>query len=637
VRADRETLEAWASPGLVAFAEAMAARGVRAEPLAPERVRVGEVEVRLLPGGPAAARCSCWALAPCWHVVLALLDPSGPPAEVVAPEVVAPEAQAELRALGQGAVEAWAGASVAHEAWTLLVAGLEVELDVQPGRIWGQARELGVEARYLAGAGLAGMLSSTTGRAHLRACALVALAWLRAEGEATPPEALHRISLAGSTGAPKAPQAVVEASQAILRELVMVGLSHLSDASAERLFTASVSAHAAKLVRLGKALFALHEDVGRLLDRHAQADEGRLFARLARTYALAEALRRAGDAAPEHLVGRARAKYVEVPPLVVWGLGARRLRTESGLEGVAACLWEPARGRWLSVADVRPVDTPGFEPAARFRAGEVWGGASFANLSRSALRLSGARVSLEGRLSATLNTEAEVTGAPPWAALSALVQEDFQKVAEQARAAHPAGLAPPPPQGAWALLRPARVAAARFDETRQVAWRALEDQSGAQVWLRLRYGEESAAMISALEAWRPTPGEAVVVELEAPSSRITAVPVAFLGPAPDGGPGAVVRCPWFEARPRRGAPAPSAAAPPEPPQASLLEGWRERLEAMAERGLAGGATPAGRPELEPLVQAGLHTLAAAARRAVERPTPEALLAARYVLDLALKA
>lgn len=630
--ADRDTLAAWASPGLVAFAEAMACRGVTPRDLGDARVAVGHEEVHLLPGGPGAARCSCWALEPCWHVVLAFLSDQASDAE--APVQPAGEVQEELRALGQAGVEAWAGSGVTHEAWTLLEAGATVALEVQPGRIWGQVPELGVEARFVAGGGMAGMLSSTSGRAHARACALVALAWLRGEGLAAPPEALHRVSLAGNTGAPKPPRVVVESTQAILRELVAVGLSHLSEATAERLFTASVSAQAAKLVRLGKVVLAIHEDVARLLDRHAQADEGRLFVRLAKAYALAEALRRAGDEAPEHLVGRARARYLEVPRLHLVGLGARRLATESGLEGVAACLYDLAQGRWLSVADVRPEGTPGFDPEVRYRSGEVWTGASFATVARSELRLFDAKVSLDGRLSSSLGTRVEAVGPTTAGHLAQLAQDGFDKVEEQARAAFPLGLAPPPPQGAWALLRPARVGPPSYDETRQVAWRCLEDAAGRQVWLRLHYGEASAAMISALEAWRPAPGEAVVVELEAPGARVTATPISFLAPGPEG---LVVRCPWFEARPRRGAPpAPRAGPGPEAPRSPALQAWRAALEAWAERGVA-LAEPGVEAHRVALIEAGHPAVAAAAARLAAAPGPANLLQARYLLDLALRA
>lgn len=630
---DRAALEAWASPGLVEHAARCA------DALAPRLVlqdqahlvlEVAEHHVELPQAGLPSAWCTCPAWGPCRHVVAAVLHvievaPEGPSDGAPAPDV--------LDGVDLDAVRAWAGAKAYVDAWRLLLAGVDVEVELSGTQLFVAAPGLGAQARLVAGTGLAGLVVQAAARSKKRMGALALLAALRARGPLEPPAEIDEVDLSGATGAARTPGQIVTAVQDVLRSMLTVGLVHVSEASAERLFTASVSAQAAKLVRLGKGLAGLADEVRGQLRRHADADEARLFASMARVYALAAALEQAGASAPEALVGRARARYVDVPRLHLAGLGARRLRTESGALGLVTVFRDLEHGRWLSMADVRPAEQmPDFDPEGRFYAREIWGDLSFAALSRHEVRVEAARVSDDGRLSASTKTSAELLGPSPRSALDGIVQEDLQKALEAARPGFPLGLAAPAPHARLAVLAPARLGPVTFDPIAQTAVWPIEDGSGARVEVHAHPGPDDARLLRALEALRPSRGVRVLVELRRLGPRPRAHLVSVLTPGPDG---LAVFSPSLEEPRGRRRPVEEARLEPSP-SPPALDAARASLEGWAERGLT--AAP---PRLElPAAAAraaGLTTLADALERLSEAPSPHRLLVARWLLELSQRA
>ena len=109
---------------------------------------------------------------------------------------------------------------------------------------------------------------------------------------------------------------------ALIEEVVDVGIAHLLEYCPGPIGTLGVSCLGVNLPRLSLALKALTDEVASVLKRDAWADDTRLFAMLARAYALCSALTISADSAV--LVGRHRGQYDETGTLELSGVALTR-------------------------------------------------------------------------------------------------------------------------------------------------------------------------------------------------------------------------------------------------------------------------------------------------------------------------
>lgn len=475
---------------------------------------------------------------------LAAVVPTGPsPGEVLAEAVTAITVD-DLRK--------WAGKTALRDALSVVTQAPEVEAETHAGLVIRLVKH-GVEARLFAGSGgkpaelLDGVKTTAPKAHHARWVAAAVLAFQQSRGKRI--EAAESAGPAAAAGSPVTRTQVLESARGLFAGMVATGLAHLSDRTAQRLFTLSVSATAVVLPRLARLVRAIADDVQLALDRNAEADPARLFGRLATADALARALLAAGDAPPVALVGRPRTEYELAGDLTLAGVGAYPWQTASGFEGVTALFWDLGNRRFLTWTASRPVTTPGqFTADGAYRTETLWGCGPAEHLCRSLVHLRSARVNPAGRLSAGKESTAEWLEPvdPAKVDFGPQAFDDWAALAAHAADTTPIGLAEPRPTDRVVVLKPASWGDRVFDELRQCFCWPLADAAGRGLTLTLPWNGVNESSIDFLEAVRPAVDKLthVVARLVAGPDGLWIEPVSLLG---TGNPhGHRVFCPGFD-------------------------------------------------------------------------------------------
>jgi hypothetical protein len=392
---------------------------------------------------------------------------------------------------------------------------------------------------------------------------------------------------------------VLAATRALLRDTVRVGVAHLSADVRERVATTALWAQSADYWRLADSLRRVEDQMDLLLARSSRGDEQALLDRLALTAALVTAL----EASPEEprLVGSARQRYEPVSSLDLVGLGGMAWE-RTGYVGLTCLFWQPDEVRFVSWTDARPDTVWSFDARKRYDAYGPWTGlGSPRRATGRGVHLEDARLSDQGRLSGVESTQAHL--GPGRGRLRTLpVVSTWSELAARE---HRSLLEPGNPLLEWAVLQPAQVGPARFDEVRQTVRRELVDGSGDVLPLELRWTPSTAHAVDRVELLELPPGGWLVCRVARTATGFVAEPLSVV--LAEAG---VVDCLHFDDEPRpekqrggrkRRAAAPEVEAPDEtegeardrlqsglPRPARELDRWLVR---QMERGT--GATAAG--------------------------------------------
>jgi hypothetical protein len=505
------------------------------------RLQVADAVVEV-PEVPARSTCSCPATGVCRHILAALVylrdDPDLATADVAAqgtpslPESDAapsppaeptafPTAQQALGALTDEEVEKWAGKTLVKRALKLLSGSLPVDVeDAATLTVRFAARN--ITCRWIPGAGLAGWMCSCQSETVCEHVVAAVLAYHFHLGTGQPAAAVR--VLEESTGAPRTRAEVLASVGTVLREMVSLGLSRLSTATAQRLITLAVSAHGVDLPRLERTLKSLADEVALALKRDAQASATNILTQAARVEALRTALET--NPAP-HSVGAHRTMYHEVGQLTLVGLGARRWKSKGGYHGFTVYFWDESRRGWSTWSESRPVNQPGFDPVHRFFGDSPWTGcASAFAASGSELRLTGAWRNAAGRLSGRSSTQALVVGpsrldtlptpCAQWSALAELAQQLFG-----------GGLRDHTENQDLVRLAPKAWGPAFYDPLRQELTRPLLDESGCAISLWLPFTPENEAAVDSLERHDATATTGLLGALRLVAGRLCVQPIAL--------------------------------------------------------------------------------------------------------------
>jgi hypothetical protein len=442
-----------------------------------------------------------------------------------------------LLALTVDDLQKWAGKTALKDAIAVLNPPPAVEVEMHAGLAIRLVQH-GVEARLFPGTGsrpsqLLDAIRTTAPKAHHARWVLVAvLAFQASRGKV--PTRPTATATAEPTGTPLTRRQVLESARELFAAMVGAGLAHLSDRTAQRLFTSSVSATAVVFPRLARLVRAIADDVELALNRNAAADPARLFERLCAADALARALLAAGDDPPPHLAGRPRTEYDPVGDLTLAGVGAFPWQTASGFEGVTTLFWDLAGRRFLTWTATRPVSTPGrFNSDSAYRTETLWRCGPAERLCRSLLALRGARLNPAGRLSASKESAAEALDLtePARIDFGDRAFSDWALLASRAAGAYPLGLAEPHPLDRVVVLRPAAWGERVFDELRQCLCWTLRDAADQEVTLTLPWVGVNEDAIEFLEAVRPAIDRLthVVARVAFAGRGLSLEPLALLG------------------------------------------------------------------------------------------------------------
>ena len=616
-------------------------------------------QVSIPSAGPARAQCTCPAPGICQHILAAGLYLQGIDAspEDQASTATPKSIRDEVAPLHLERLKTWAGpadyrAGIALFDKNALPTTIEytesVLIRLMPSAI---------EARFVPGGGLDGMILPQTNAKRIAVAAVLALRKFLGFEMPKPDQQQALIEM---TGAPRTNAELLASTQSVIEDAVTVGLSHLSPNVADRLLTLSVSSQGANLPRVSLALKALSDEVQSLCKRDAQADEARLFLSMARVYALSDSIRRNADLSDSALIGTSRLQYVDVPEVEVVGIGAYTWKTRSGYAGLTLLFWSNTTKEFLSWSEARPAGQQ-FDPRQRFFAEGPWDGTQSPKQAASnALRLRNARRTAGGRISGSAKTSALVISptAPQCLAFGDRLFTSWVELRNYALRLQPLGLRDSNPLERVVLLEPALFDAKAYDSiTQTFTWDAYDD-SGQRLRLSLPFEDWNKDAIRTMEALAP-PAEScwkVVANLAIRDDGLEVQPISILRSENNEFP---VFNLAFDATPQQSSSTrTSLVTKPNDDENAELEGqaetdetltvsgylnrvlteFEQRLESLAEAGTSGGVNEQcqwfSRAQGD-LHRAGLTALAAVTSTLANPSNRIAaeLLRARYLLHL----
>ncbi len=511
---DDASWEALASKGLLRRARKDMEKGlaieIEGETTDVLKIKVTPFLVSIPISGPAKSTCTCPAAGVCQHILAAGLYLQAQPliaeAKTDSAEIKTnanPDAmREEICLLTLEHLKSWAGSTDYKAGLSFLEKNSLPTVIEYMETVLVRLMPSGMEVRFVPGGGLDGMiLPKLQGK---RAGVAAVLALRRSLGLETAAAGVQP-SLIELTGAPRTKKEILASARAVLEDAVMIGLSHLSPVTSDRLVTLAVSAQGANLPRVAMALKTVSDEVKSILQREARADESRLFLAGARLYALMEALSAEGENPRIELAGVHRAQYVVVPEIELSGVGAYTWQTGSGYNGLTVLFWSNQTQEFLSWSEARPAAQQ-FDPRQRFHGEGPWDGTqSPRQIACSRLKLRNGRRTANGRLSSSSKASAVVLGTttPNALAFGAKLFSSWNLLRRYVHEKQPVGLREANPLDLIGILEPSAFGEREFDSiTQTFSWEAYDD-AGHLLTLSLPFRDWSKDAIRVLEELRP--------------------------------------------------------------------------------------------------------------------------------------
>jgi hypothetical protein len=293
---------------------------------------------------------------------------------------------------------------------------------------------------------------------------------------------------------------IIEQTRKILAELLGLGLAHISNASAQRLRSFSLSARAEGLPRLAGLLRTLSGLISALAEREQQVNPLDVLRQLAHIYAWCEACSNARDSELALLRGQVQRQFNErESSLSLLPLGAWWWHNPSGARGLSLALLDLHAQEILLAVQARPngLDT-------QFNQGQAWsrtplwpGSGSAASICESSLQLENARLTSDGRIALGGETRATIAESisvdHPLLASAGIT--NWQELST--RIANANGL-----QGYGleaVLLRPRQIGKPQLDDIAQRFTIAAIDQYQQQIFLSLPASNDLGDPLAHLE------------------------------------------------------------------------------------------------------------------------------------------
>lgn len=582
-------------------------------------LRIAKSTVQIPLADPLRASCDCPSPGICRHVLSCLIDLrarkySGDRSE---PQTVEESARDEITKLSAAGIARFFGEATVKHAHELLKKQ-EVRVEIEPQPIVHFAG--GIQFYYFAGLGLAGcrIVGKSKDEKKLKAAGVLALrSHFGIIGEDTSSEPK------GS----RTPGCLPQISEALV-EMLKIGLSRVPRVFAHRLSMLSITAQIENLHSLSLLLRALAHELTLSADRHAAADESKLFSLCARTYAMVQSLQRAIEKGQE-ISPRFKTDYETVSSLRLTGLGAYPWHTQSGFVGITA-LFKGDDDQTYTWSDARPqgVDS-GFDPIQVYKHHSPWRGAkAIRELVNCTFVLENAGVNPVGRIS----SQESASVSEIFDTKSNLIGHiDFR---DMINAIHQPGILDPE-MDATVLLKPHKWGRREFDEITQTLKWEIQDTRGERLWLTIAYSELTERAIANLELLSSTHKLDTIVGLLKPGTR-NVLPVSLIA-----GSGVIdLHFAQIDTGKLQGnllekfkAAVLSVRSPPpamESQSEQVLTKLSHTLERMAE---SGSASRVQDQELAPQLDALGFTFLASQLSSLKRnPTPAALLRLRFLTE-----
>ncbi len=289
-----------------------------------------------------------------------------------------------------------------------------------------------------------------------------------------------------------------------LEDLLMAGSARLSPETPLGLERLALRAHNARLPDLEEKLRVLAESVAGYLGRNAKITASDLMRKIAECYGLAERMESmiAEGKSVYSLAGAFRSDYVDVPELLLHGVGMRAFESATGYAGKTLYFFEEKSRMFYTYTVARP--TIYEKGTRRGRAAESvpWGlNCSLSQLSAATVRLRGGKANAGRRLSSTSAAHADlitVSGTLP-EGIDETIYDDFEALWQAYLAKTRETEEELPEADKLFLIRPAEMLDVHYDEVNQklVFW--LEDLGGRRLRGELAYSKQEEMAIRSLE------------------------------------------------------------------------------------------------------------------------------------------
>lgn len=323
----------------------------------------------------------------------------------------------------------------------------------------------------------------------------------------------------------------------LLGEVIFTGLARISPDMADSCERMAIMCHNGRLANFESDFRRLSERLNKYFKRHASSDVVALMHFVCEMYGNTIKLenivenmsKEMSDPVPDNrtkqdidktvkshteqmvnvdrlqqIAGKLRSEYQLSKPLSLMGMGMRHFVSQAGFEGETVYFIEEDSGEWYTFTNARPTiyDNRASRGVSSHSAAP-WGlNCSLDTLSEHRIRLTNGRVSVDNRLSSTSEAVAELVGNRDLnhEMLEAHIYSEFGQLFSEVFGDH------------WfenedenreinhlAVVRPAAVLEADFDNIRQAFYMRLVDGYGQSLFIKMTYSKEDKYIINHLE------------------------------------------------------------------------------------------------------------------------------------------
>ena len=274
-----------------------------------------------------------------------------------------------------------------------------------------------------------------------------------------------------------------------IEDIYKIGLFRLPPEYSEKCAQFATLCHGAGFAVFERLFDTCAKELELYERKNADFNKNRLIKNLAIIYQAAYSCKKYGGAA--EIAGRFKRRYMELPSLKIFGLGAYPWYEKSGFFGVTALFYSPEVKQTLTFTLTRPEGSAKRsmeqELKQMMKSQSAWNiPTGFGSVSKSELSLSSVKISDDYRLSSSKNTIGSLVTAPTCIMeneIRDVVFDDFTQV-KNLFLAEPGEV-----HTAYAVLKIAGINNAYFDKITQAFYAELTDKHGNCLMMTVKHSQ----------------------------------------------------------------------------------------------------------------------------------------------------
>lgn len=198
----------------------------------------------------------------------------------------------------------------------------------------------------------------------------------------------------------------------LMEEILFIGISRLPENIIDKVESTAVLCHNYNIPNLEKMLRSVKSEIELYIKKNASFSIASLRKRIGYIYTTALAIENCKDENKLYkLCGEHKSAYYDIPPIILYGIGAETWNSKSGYEGVTYYYFEEARGKLLTYTNSRPTYYNTKKRSYGIAYSEVpsWGiEGSLEEISQHVIRLIKGKINDEGRISSSEQSKGEL-------------------------------------------------------------------------------------------------------------------------------------------------------------------------------------------------------------------------------------